>query len=167
MSRAPKIIRRLRPTLLVVGEGDAECLLLGMLRDELCSGRRGPSVIIRNAKGMGARGVIQDAIRIARQGSYGSVAALFDTDTDWNDSVRAIGTRAKIRMLTQTPCLEALVLAINGQQRQGDTAFYKREFERLYAGPAHVKLRDCLRVADLIAAGARMPEVQALLSIYE
>jgi hypothetical protein len=70
-------------------------------------------------------------------------------------------------ILTQTPCLEALVLAINGQQRQGDTAFYKREFERLYAGPAHVKLRDYLRVADLIAAGARMPEVQALLSIYE
>lgn len=166
MSRGPRIVRTIRPTLLVVGEGDAEVLLLKILRDALCANRQGPGVTIRNARGKGAKSVIQDAIRIGRQGSYTKVAALFDTDTDWNDAVRAMGNRARVQMLTQTPCLEAVILATNGHQREGDSAFYKREYERIYGSEAHLSLREAFVLETARAASGRLPEVDALLKIF-
>ncbi|HFF6006674.1 TPA: hypothetical protein ACGCGV_004655 [Stenotrophomonas maltophilia] len=166
MSRAPRIVRNLRPTLLVVGEGNAEVELLKMLRDALCGNRQGPSVTIRNARGKGARSVIQDAIRIGRQGSFSKVAALFDTDTDWDDAVRAIGRRAKIQMLTQSPCLEAVLLATNGHHCAGDTAFYKREYQRLYGEEAHRNIREVFVLDNAIASRNRLPEVDALLQMF-
>lgn len=166
MSRGPRIVRSIRPTLLVVGEGDAEFELLRLLRDALCSNRRGPSVTVRNARGKGARSVIQDAIRIGRQGSFDTVAALFDTDTDWNETVRAIGRRGRIQMLTQSPCLEAVLLATNGHQCTGDTAFYKREYERIYGAQAHRNVREVFNLQNAIAVRSRLPEVDALLNLF-
>lgn len=162
----PKQVRIIRPTLLIVGEGDAEYDLLRMLRDQLCSQRRGPSVTIRNAKGKGARSVINDAIRIASRGSYDKVAALFDTDTDWGPAVEKIGMRGRVKMLTQTPCLERILLSANGVHIQGDTTLLKREYERTYGGPAHRTIRQAVTIDLLDARRADDPEVEAIFQVF-
>lgn len=162
----PRIVRLIRPTTLVVGEGDAECILLKMLRDGLCSQRKGPSVTIRNAKGKGAKSVINDAIRIGKHGSYNTVAALFDTDTDWSDKTRSLGAKAKIIMLTQTPCIEGVVLQVNQHATSNTTEACKREFERIYGGPAHTHLKRSVSLDALLEAEQRVPEIHSLIGIF-
>lgn len=163
----PKFVRAIRRTLLVVGEGDAEALLLSKLKASLTSGGRGPSVTVRNAKGKGALHVVSEAVRHARQGSYNVRAAVFDTDTDWNSNVAARARKAGVIAVPHHPCLEAVLLAASGQAFEGSTAECKRRFERAFGAEAHeVLAADAFDIQLLNRAAANTPCIAALLRLF-
>jgi hypothetical protein len=72
-----------RKTLLIVGEGYDEVAFLNHLKQFPGVCGRGVEITVRNARGKGAAGVIDCAIKLTANAAYDQVAVLLDTDTDW------------------------------------------------------------------------------------
>ena len=74
-------------TLLIVGEGYDEVAFLNHLKQFPGVCGRGVEITIRNARGKGAAGVIDCAIKLSANADCDQVAVLLDTDTDWTAAV--------------------------------------------------------------------------------
>lgn len=123
---------------LLVGEGDAEVLFLHHLKALYVFRGSGVAVTIKNARGRGAAHVVDFARRQSANAAYDVVAALLDTDTDWNDKTRQAAKRARIHAIECEPCLEACLLQVHGVSVEGrSTLQLKRSFAERYGGPAH------------------------------
>ncbi len=163
----PRYVKEVRRTLLIVGEGDAEALLLGKLKATLTAGKQGPSVTVRNAKGKGALHVINETIRHARQGSYNVRAAVFDTDACWDDGVAAKARRAGVVTVPHEPCLESVLLASAGRAMEGSTAEFKRRFLQEFGSEAHEAIASgAYDIARLKGANPQLPCVVTLLGLF-
>ncbi|EPG2416309.1 hypothetical protein QEK82_001243 [Stenotrophomonas maltophilia] len=163
----PRFVKELRRTLLIVGEGDAEELLLGKLKAALTAGKQGPSVTVRNAKGKGALNVINETIRHARQGSYNVKAAVFDTDACWDGAVAARARRAGVVTVTHDPCLESVLLASAGYAMEGSSAELKRRFLQQFGYEAHEAIaRGTYDINRLRQANPQLPCVVTLLGLF-
>ena len=115
-------------TLLIVGEGLDEEAFLKYLSSKLVTRGAGLKVTIKNAKGKGAKHVIDWTIRQAGIAHYDSVAALFDTDTDWTQAVKQQAKKHKILLLTSDPCFEAMLLRMLGITPEVDAKKLKKQF---------------------------------------
>lgn len=127
----------LRESALLVCEGDAEAALLRVVREGFTAGRAGRHLTIRNAHGKGAGHVVDTAIGLRRYGAFSIVAALLDTDTDWNQRVEARARRGGVQVLRSDPCLEATLLQLVGISVVGDQRACKERFRREFGGAAH------------------------------
>jgi hypothetical protein len=128
--------RVVRPVVLIVGEGYAECELLRHVRSLYTAGRRGHQLAFRNARGKGASHVVDYAIRLSTQGGYDSIGAIFDTDTGLDRATRTRASQHGIVLLRSDPCLEAWLLATVGRGIEGPTAEHKRRFRDHFHGDA-------------------------------
>ena len=115
-------------TLLLVGEGLDEEAFLKYLSSKLVTRGAGLKVTIKNAKGKGARHVIDWTIRQSGIAHYDNVAALFDTDTDWTISVEQQARKHKILLLKSDPCFEAMLLRMLGITPELDPKKLKKQF---------------------------------------
>ena len=118
--------REVRPTLLVVGEGDCEIAFLKHLRQIYCSGGNGVEVTIRNAHGKGPENVLDHTCRQARIYSYDQVVSFLDTDIAWTDKLKKTARQAKVALVGSSPCLEGLLLTIFGQRPPEGSSNCKR-----------------------------------------
>lgn len=114
--------RQAARTVLLVGEGDAEAVFLQHLKALYVQRGSGVAVTIKNARGKGAAHVVDFARRQSINAAYDVVAALFDTDTDWNDKTRAVARRARVCPVLSEPCLEAVLLRVHRVSVEGRTA---------------------------------------------
>jgi hypothetical protein len=131
MSRTAGVRRQARRTVLLVGEGNAEENFLRHLKELYVERHGGVAVTIRNAHGKGAANVVDHARKQQRNADYDVVAALLDTDTDWNDATRKAARQGKVNPVLCTPCLEAVLLEIAGAPAPGqDSRQLKRTFAR-------------------------------------
>lgn len=105
-------IREQKETLLLVGEGSDELAFLNYLKSLLVPRGAGLVLTIKNAKGKGAKHVIEWTIRQSASTQYDKVAVLFDTDTDWSSIVEKQAKKHKIYLLKSEPCFEAMMLRI-------------------------------------------------------
>lgn len=98
-------------TLLMYGEGFCEEVFLKYLRGTYSYGS-GVAVTIRNGKGGGAIEVIIDASK--EPGDFGRRVVILDNDKSVQEmsKARSEAESRKIELLENTPCLEALLLAI-------------------------------------------------------
>lgn len=101
-------------TVLIVGEGADEKAFLDYLKGELIVRGTGLSISTKNAKGKGAKGVIEWTIRQSSHAQYDTVAALFDTDKDWSVAIETKARRNKIILLKSEPCFEVMMLRLLG-----------------------------------------------------
>lgn len=141
MSRAnkPRIQKR---TVLIVGEGADEKAFLDYLKGELIGRGAGLSVTTKNAKGKGAKGVIDWTIRQASHTQYDTVAALFDTDQDWSIAVEKRAKAHKIILLKSEPCFEVMMLRLIGEKpnyNPDNSNPLKSQFSRHVKGDATLK----------------------------
>lgn len=127
MSKTRKAIVQKR-TLLLVGEGFDERAFLNHLKEKLTLRGAGLVVTIKNAKGKGAKHVIEWTIRQAAIAQYDVVGALFDTDTDWTPAVEKLAKQNKICLLKSEPCFEAMMLRIQGVTPELDSKKLKKQF---------------------------------------
>lgn len=113
--------RQAARTVLVVGEGDAEVVFLQHLKTLFVQRGSGVAVTIKNARGKGAAHVVDFARRQSINAAYDVVAALLDTDTDWNDKTRAAARKARVHPVRSEPCLEAVLLRVHRVPVEGRT----------------------------------------------
>lgn len=129
--------RHVARTVLLVGEGDSEVVLLRHLKALYVQRGSGVAVTIKNARGKGAAHVVDVAVRQSLNAAFDLKVALLDTDTDWNDKTGAIARKAKVQVVAADPCLEALLLTAHGYPVQGKTtARLKQEFSDRFGGAA-------------------------------
>jgi hypothetical protein len=121
-------------TLLMYGEGLGEEVFLKYLKG-LYARDSGVAVTIRNGKGGNAADIIIDAANAP--GGFDRRIVVLDNDKDSIEMQRA-RQEAKIRgveIIENTPCLEALLLAIlnDGENYSGKpSSWCKKEFESRY-----------------------------------
>lgn len=129
--------RRIAKTLLMVGEGDSECVLLSHLKSIYVVRGSGWVVSIKNARGKGAAHVVAFTIRQAQNAAFDVKAALIDTDTDWSEKVRAVARRARVELIASSPCVEAWLLAAHEEPIEGkSSARLKSDFAERFGGGA-------------------------------
>lgn len=121
--------RAQKQTLLLVGEGYDEEAFLKYLKSQLIGRNAGLEVKIKNAKGKGAKHVIEWTIRQAKNADYDKVAALLDTDTDWTPTAKKQAKSKKIVVLESDPCFEAMLLRLLGVMPEIDSKKLKKQFE--------------------------------------
>jgi len=133
----PFVRRQAARTVLLVGEGDAEVVFLRHLKTLYVQRGSGVAVTIKNAQGKGAAHVVDFARRQSNNAAYDVVAALLDTDTDWNDKTRAAAREARVHPVRSEPCLEAVLLGICREPVEGRTAHQlKKDFADRFGAAA-------------------------------
>ena len=136
--RPPPARRYVRRTVLLVGEGDAELAFIKHLKSLYGTRNNSLAVTVKNARGKGALGVVDFAIRQSRNAVYNVKAALLDTDTDWNKKTEAVAQKAKVQVVASHPCIKAMLLALNGELTQNlSSAKYKQVFAKRFGAEAH------------------------------
>lgn len=115
-------------TLLIVGEGYAEEAFLNHVKRLYAPRGCDLSVTIKNARGKGARHVVDWTRRQIANVDFDSVASMLDTDQDWSEPVAKQARTAKILVLKSEPCFEALMLRLLGQSDAGETKVLKKRF---------------------------------------
>lgn len=113
-------------TLLIVGEGRHEEAFLNHVKQLYAPRGCGLAVTIKNARGKGAKHVIDWTIRQIANAEYDTVAAMLDTDQDWNASVEKQAKSKKIKILASNPCFEAVMLRLLGKNPVGDGKALKK-----------------------------------------
>ena len=136
--RADKARRYVRRTVLLVGEGDAEVAFIKHLKLLFVTRSSGVAVTVKNARGKGALGVVNFAIRQSLNADYDIKVALLDTDADWNDKTQTIARKAKLQVIASDPCLEAMLLGLHGEVAENlASAKHKQAFATKFGAPAH------------------------------
>ncbi|MDX8409057.1 MAG: RloB domain-containing protein [Mariprofundales bacterium] len=113
-------------TLLIVGEGRHEEAFLNHLKRLYISRGCGLSVTIKNARGKGAKHVVEWTIRQIANAAFDEVAVLLDTDKDWSKSVENKAEEYHIVLLASDPCFEAVLLRALGKHPVGDAKTLKK-----------------------------------------
>lgn len=114
-------------TLLIVGEGYHEEAFLNHVKQLYAPRGCGLSVTIKNARGKGAKHVIDWTIRQIANVDYDTVAAMLDTDTDWTPTIAKQAKSKKIQVLASDPCFDAVMLRLLGKTPAGDAKTMKKQ----------------------------------------
>jgi hypothetical protein len=161
--------RQARRTVLLVGEGDAEENFLRHLKALYVERHAGVAVTIRNAHGKGAANVVDHARKQQRNADFDAVAALLDTDTDWNDATRKQARLGKVHPVPCSPCLEAMLLEIAGVAAHGQNSQQlKKTFARHFgcdAAQLDFSTRDEFTRARLDACHSRVAQLGVLVRL--
>lgn len=155
-------------TLLIVGEGRHEEAFLNHLKQLYAPRGCGLSVTIRNARGKGVLHVINWTARQIANADYDVVAALLDTDSDWNAKTKKLARTWKIQVLKSEPCFEAMMLRLIGKPTIGDAHTLKKYFAPYVSNDATQKSHYALNFshACLQAGRNKEPTIDALLKLF-
>ncbi len=110
-----KFTRKLKETLVFVGEGETEEAFISYLRSLFSTGN--PSVKVKSAGGKGPSNVIGDAIGTLNSSGCDRVAALLDLDLPWPKTKVRTARNKKIILIGVDPCIEAMLIDILEIQR--------------------------------------------------
>jgi hypothetical protein len=103
-------------TLLLVGEGAHEEAFLTHVKNIYVPRGCGLHVKIKNARGKGAKHVIDWTLKQMENAAYDTCGVLLDTDTDFTSEVIRKARLRNIQLLTSEPCLEAMLLRALGKK---------------------------------------------------
>ena len=151
---------------MIVGKGYDEVAFPNHLKQFPGVYGQGVEITIKNARGKGAAGVIDCAIKLQANAAYDSVAVLLDTDTDWNAKVEKLAKQKKIQVLPSEPCLEAMLLRVIGKRPAAGNDL-KKQFDPYVQndGTRREDYQQHFGLAVLQGARHREPTIDGLLSL--
>jgi hypothetical protein len=129
-------MRRTHYTIMLVCEGYAEDQFARVIHDLYLPRNCGTTLQRRNARGYGGAGALDVALQLQPQTGHDAYGILVDTNTHWGDPERARAQQAGIVVVENNPCLEAILLQVDGQRVHQQTRENKASFVTLYGGPA-------------------------------
>jgi hypothetical protein len=129
-------MRRTHYTILTVCEGDAEEQLVCVIRDLYLPRNCGTTLHRKNARGHGGAGALRLALELQQSSVYDCYAILADTDRHWGQDERDVAARNTIVAIEQRPCIEAVLLHIDGQTTYAQTRDNKAAFRDRYGDDA-------------------------------
>lgn len=153
--------------MLIVGEGRDEEAFIKHLKQIYISRGCGLSVMVKNARGKGAKHVVEWTIRQIANAAFDDVAVLLDTDKDWSPTVATKARQKKIVVLTSDPCFEAMLLRVLGKHPIGNAKALKKATARYLKGDATKpeNYREYFRSEQLEEARTREATIDKLLTM--
>ncbi|MDP3715829.1 MAG: hypothetical protein Q8R21_05400 [Burkholderiales bacterium] len=153
--------------MLIVGEGAVEEAFLTHAKTLYVPRGCGLSVKVSNAHGKGASHVVEWTRRQIDNIQYDSVAVLLDTDTDWTPTVEKRARQKKITVMESTPCIEALLLRMLGQNSSGDSRILKKRYAPYVNNAPTDPTQYAKHFGDPILQASRKtePAIDALLTL--
>lgn len=153
--------------LLIVGEGYHEEAFLNHVEQLYAPRGCGLSVTIKNARGKGAKHVIDWTLRQIANTAYDTVAAMLDTDQDWSPAVVKQARVRKTLVLASAPRFEAVMLRLLGKTPVGDAKTRKRQLAPLvnHDPTRRENYVEHFGPACLEAGRKREPTIDALLGL--
>ncbi len=130
-------LTRTNTTVLLVCEGYAEVEWVRVIRDLYLPRGCGISLRSENRRGHGGSAALTLAVQRRREGDYDRVGVVVDTDQHWGDAQRQMAIEHGIAAIECIPCIEAMLLNVDGQRAHARTADNKNAFEVAYGGPAN------------------------------
>jgi len=176
MSRTNPLKKKRRAasrTLLMYGEGLEDEIFLKHVR-ALYSRDSGVGVTIRNGKGGNPADIVINAAN--QPGEFSQRIVMLDNDASEADMnlARQEAKKRNITLLENTPCLEAILLAIlNGGKSYADkqSPWCKREFESKHLdSKKRTDVREYEKLfpkATLDAVRSKVPELDKIISLME
>lgn len=101
--------KRVKKTVIIVGEGPTEKAFLEYLGQFYIKRNSGISVKIQAATGGSPECILSKTIKLEQ---YDSKAILMDTDKEWSPSLIKKAQQKKIKLIGSQPCIEGLILEI-------------------------------------------------------
>ena len=130
-------LTRTNTTVLLVCEAYAEVEWVRVIRAFYLPRGCGISLRPENRRGYGGAAALTLAVQRRREGEYDRVGVVVDTDQHWGDAQRQTAIENGITAIECIPCMEAMLLSVDGQPTHDRTADNKNAFERKYGGPAN------------------------------
>ena len=127
---------RTNTTLLLVCEGYSEIELARVVRELYLPRYCGISLKAVNRRGYGGQAALELAIQRKHEAQYDRFGVLIDTDRHWTDAERGLAAEHDITAIECAPCIDAMLLEVDGQRVQARTSDNKTAFERAYGAPA-------------------------------
>lgn len=163
------MVRLVRRTVLICGEGKSEEAMFLHLRALYTSGRENPPKITpKKAGGKGSNNVIATLIGQAAWGRYDRLVACLDMDLPPNAEKQREAKRKKVMCIELYPCLEGFLLDILGIPVPKDSAECKIRLRQVDPrnpyDPGFFTNNFPRNVLD--ARRAEVPALDALLKIY-
>jgi hypothetical protein len=154
-------------TLLLVGEGRTEEAFLQHVKGIYAPRGCGLRVSVTNARGKGAKHVVEWTSRQRGLAEYDAVAVLLDTDQDWSEAVARTAKSAKIVVLKSEPMFEAVLLRLLGESDAGDSKVLKARLATFVRNDALCAANYALRFdrVCLEAGRVREPAIDGLLGL--
>ncbi|OWQ47968.1 hypothetical protein CDL60_05085 [Roseateles noduli] len=161
-------VRKVKWTVLAVGEGDAEVAWLNHLKDAYFSRACGSTIKIQQAYGKGAANVIKQAITYAADRGYSRCMAVFDTDKDYSEEVAALARKNRLISIPSEPCLEGFLLRLHGDTKVRTSEQHKRRFEQRFGARVQETgvLRSHFGVAFIESIRDAEPLVHLLINTF-
>lgn len=104
--------KKLKKTLIFVGEGVAERTFLLHLRSFFSDGSL--AITVKSAGGKGPEHIIDEAIRTWQCGGFDYCAALLDMDIPWPDKTVKKAAQKGVFLVGSSPCIEGYILKLLG-----------------------------------------------------
>ena len=160
---------KIQRTLLIVGEGYHEEAFLNHVKQLYAPRGCGLKVTIKNAHGKGAQQVIRWTCRQIANADYDSVAALLDTDADWNSKSEKLARTKKIKVLKSEPCFEAMLLRLLGVTIIGDAKTLKKQLAPYVNHDATQRNHYVTNFGPVCLQAGRIkePTIDALLKLFD
>lgn len=127
-----KDIRKVKKTLLAVGEGVSEKAFLLHLKSIYSCGD--PKIRVVTAGGKGPENVINHAISCMKCDGYDKCVVLLDTDLPWPRKLVTIAEAKGILLIGSEPCLEGFLLDILSRGKSGTNNGCKELLHPLLSG---------------------------------
>lgn len=154
-------------TILIVGEGADEEAFLNHIKSIFVPRGCGKSVKVKNAQGKGATHVVEWTIRQMATADYDMVVIMLDTDKDWTHEARLKADGKGIVILPSTPCFEAVMLRVLGQNPNGNAQVLKKLFAEFVNNKATEaeSYQEHFGAEYLLANRLNAPTIDSLLKI--
>jgi len=114
MAKKKILSRKLKQTLVFIGEGETEKAFLQHIKALNFGGSL--KITVKSAGGKGPSNVIGDGIGTKDNSGCDYVAVLLDTDITWPKTKVKQAQAKKIKLIGATPCIEGLMLDILDQK---------------------------------------------------
>lgn len=162
--------RQANKTLLIFGEGFSEEIFLKYLRS-IYSFNKNVAITIKRGKGGTPYNVVLDANKLP--GAFDKKIVIIDNDKSKTEiqKARSIAKEKNIELIENTPCLEALFIAILDKKYNQNSNWFKHKFESKYLDKKkRDELNEYLKLFPqklLDKKKNEIPELKKLISIME
>jgi hypothetical protein len=162
-------VRRTYVTRMLVCEGDADEHFARHIGRVYLERDCGTVLQRRNAHGFGGARALEIALQLKGQTAHDGYGILIDADRHWGIKERDSARAAGIVVIASSPCLEATLLAIDGQRVYRLSSENKAAFEARYHAPANRDgvIRRNFPRAKLDAARGRVAVIDQFLRFIE
>lgn len=129
----PRNHRKVRKTLLLVGEGHAEKAFLNYLKSLYSI--RDINVDVVNARGKGPDHILNHSLKCQKYSPRDLVGVLLDTDLAWPEKLVKEANNKGFQLMGAIPCIDGLILEILKEKKPESSKLCKEKLAEILPGP--------------------------------